>query len=88
MRAFYLVRIDLQARHGVRFAGIAHEEVAAGLVGVRVVGILSDEDEAREDCACVVVKGIFKEQVRIGTFRNMMLEGTLVVFLFPGWDGD
>ena len=47
--ALHLVGVDFEARHGVCFCLVAHEEVAAGLIGIGVVCGFVNEDEAGED---------------------------------------
>ena len=53
-----------------------------------VVRAFIDEDEPGEDRAGVVVEGILVQQIRVSAFRNVVLEGTLVVFLLVGRDAD
>ncbi len=88
VRAFHLVGVDFQAGHGVGLAGVAHQQVAAGLIGVGVVRVLVHEDEAGEDGLRVIVERVLVEQIRVGAFGNVVLEGALVVFLLAGGDGD
>ncbi len=86
--AFHLVRVDFKAGHGVCLAVIGHEKVSAGLVGVGMMGIFIDGDEAGEDGFRVAVEGVFVKKIRVCAFGNVMLEGALVVFLFVIWDAD
>ena len=60
--AAHLVGVDLEAGHAVGLGLVAEEEVAAGLVGVGVVGSLIDPDEAAEDRLRRAVERVLKSR--------------------------
>lgn len=76
--AFDLVSVDFEAGHGIGLGFLAVDEIATRLVGVGEVGALIDGDEAGEDGAGGVVKGVFVEQVAAGVGGGMVLESALI----------
>lgn len=79
--ALDLVGVDFESGHGVGLGFVAHEEVAAGLVGVGVVCGFIHEDEAGEDGLSFAEQGVLEEEVAAGVWCAVVLEGSLVVFL-------
>lgn len=86
--ALDLVSVDFEAGHGVGLGFVAHEEVAAGLVGISVMCRFIHEDEAREDGLSFAKQGVLEEEVTASVGSAVVLEGALVVFLTGVGNGD
>ena len=79
------IGVDFQTGHGVRFGGIAVEQVAAGLIGVGVVCAFVHGDEAAENGAAGVVESVLVEQITGGVRSFVVLQRALVHDLFTKW---
>src|SRR5208283_4776646 len=77
-----VVRLDLEAGEGVGLRLVAQHKVAVALVGVRLLGVGIDYDQAGEDRARLVQEGVLVEEVRLRARRLVDLERPLVAL--PG----
>ncbi len=68
--------------------GVGEHQVAVLLVGVGLLRVGLDDDEAGEDGLRGVEQGVFVEQVRGGVGRDVGLERALVELLGAGGDGE
>jgi hypothetical protein len=73
-----IVSQDLETGHGVRLGFVAEHEIAHLLIGVGLMGSLLDLDESGKNCPGAIAQGIVIEEITCGTWRKMILEGTLV----------
>ncbi len=59
MAALHLVGIDFQAGHGVGLTGVAQQQIAAFLIGIRAVRAFVHFDETGENGARSVEENVF-----------------------------
>ena len=88
MAAFDLVSVDFKAWEAGGFGFVAVEQVAAGLVGIGVVGAFIDDDEAAENAAGLAVEGVFVEQVAGGVWGFVTLKRALIDDLLADGQAD
>ena len=70
VRALDVVGVDFKTGHRVGLGVGAHEQVAAGLVGVGVVRAFIDEDQTGEDGLRVVIKRVLVQQIAVCAFGD------------------
>ena len=71
MRAFYVVRINLQLRLAVHTGLTSSAQITVRLVSGGLLGILFHQDTSAEDTYGMIIQYIL-EQLVAGTIRNRM----------------
>ena len=76
-----VIGLDLKPGQRVAFGIVAEEKVPVALVGVGLLGVRIDDDQAGEDRARAVEERVLVEQIGSGAGRLMALQGALVELL-------
>lgn len=76
--AFHIIGIDLQLRPGIGLGGVADQQVVVGLVGLRLLRVRDDPDQAVEMRQAAVVENPFEYLVAMAT-RNFVGKPDVIV---------
>ena len=79
--AAHIVRLDLQARDAVGAGQLAQHQVAVGLVGVGLLRLRIDLDEALVHRPCPILQRALEQQVAGGVGRLVELVGVMIQVL-------
>ncbi|MDF3059260.1 MAG: hypothetical protein K0R17_3475, partial [Rariglobus sp.] len=82
-----VVGLDFQAGEAVGLGLVGEHQVTVLLIGVGLLSVGFDDDQAGENRLCRVEERVFVEEVRRGVGRDMRLERALVELLGAVGDG-
>ena len=82
MGAFHVVGVDLQLRLGIDLGVVGKQQVAVGLLRVRLLRILVDDDASVEDAVGVAVENAVVE-LPAAAMRAGVLDEHVVIHMLP-----
>ena len=86
--ALDLVGKNFEARHGVGFGIVTQEQIPVRLIGIGVLGIVFDLDQAGKNRPGLVEQCVFETECAFSVPRKMMLHCPLVEQLIFPAQGD